>query len=457
MPSPGSTPVIAIVGRPNVGKSTLFNRLIGDRRALVRDTPGVTRDRLHGTCRFGGWRATMIDTGGLDPTAGETLTAQVRGQVLTAIAEADALLFVVDAREGLTALDLEVARLLRRVAKPVTVVANKVDGTAAEAGLGEVYQLGMEPVMAVSAEHGRGVAELIESLAARLPGVPEPGETAPPLRIAVVGRPNVGKSSLVNAIAGQERVVVHAEPGTTRDAVDTLVSVGDRPYLLVDTAGLRRKGRTVEALDKLAAVMARRSLERCDLALVVLDAADGVTTQDARIAGYAEEAGRAVILVVNKWDLAQGADRAPALVRTLRERLPFLAHAPVVFTSALHATGLPTLFETVERVAGDYGREIPTGELNRALGAAITRRPPAGVRGKTLRVFYATQIGTRPPTFLLFVNDPSALHFSYERYLVNALREAFGFAGCAVRIRLRRRRAPRASGLVRAARPRGRG
>jgi len=437
--------VVAIVGRPNVGKSTLFNRLTSSRKAIVRDTPGVTRDRLHGTCEFGGWRATVIDTGGLDPTSDEPLTAQVRKQVLAAIAEADALVFVVDGREGLTPFDQEVARLLRRVSKPVVVAVNKVDAKGREAAASEVYSLGMDPVVLVSAEHGRGVAELIEALAARLPaasGGADAEETGP-LRIAVVGRPNVGKSSLVNAIAGQERVVVHAEPGTTRDAVDTLVTVEGRPYMIVDTAGLRRKGRTEGALDKLSAVMARRSLERADLALVVLDAAEGVTTQDARIAGYAEAAGRAVVLVVNKWDLVGTADRAPDLVRSLRERLPFLAHAPVVFTSARAGTGLRQLFETIDRVALDYAKEISTGELNRVLTAALERRPPQGVHGKTLKVFYATQTGTRPPTFLLFVNDPAALHFSYERYLVSALRERFGLAGCALRLRLRRRRPTR--------------
>jgi GTPase len=437
-------PVVAVVGRPNVGKSTLFNRLIGSRKAIVRDTPGVTRDRIHGTCEFGGWKATIVDTGGLDPSSEEPLAAQVRKQVLAAIAEADALVFVVDGREGLTPLDEEVGRLLRRVAKPVLVAVNKVDAHGNEAAAAEAYGLGMDPVLPVSAEHGRGVAELIEALAMRLPAPPGgAAEEAGPLRIAVVGRPNVGKSSLVNAIAGQDRVVVHAEPGTTRDAVDTLVTVGERPYVLVDTAGLRRKGRTVGALDKLAAVMARRSLERADLALVVLDGSEGVTTQDARIAGYAEAAGRAVVLVVNKWDLVGAADRAPELVRTLRERLPFLAHAPVVFTSAYRGSGIRELFDTIDRVALDYAKEVSTGELNRALTAAVTRRPPAGVHGKTLKIFYGTQTGTRPPTFLLFVNDPAALHFSYERYLVTALRERFGFAGCAVRLRLRRRRPSR--------------
>jgi GTP-binding protein len=442
-------PVVAIVGRPNVGKSTLFNRLIGSRKAIVRDTPGVTRDRNHGTCEFAGWRATVIDTGGLDPTSDEPLTAQVRKQVLAAIAEADALLFVVDGREGLTPLDQEVARLLRRVDKPVVVAVNKVDARGREAGAADVYGLGMEPTLLVSAEHGRGVAELIEALSMRLPA-PSDGaeekeeeEEAGPIRLCVVGRPNVGKSSLVNAIAGQDRVVVDSVPGTTRDAVDTLVTVEGRPYVLVDTAGLRRKGRTEGALDKLSAVMARRSLERADLALVVLDATEGVTMQDARIAGYAEAAGRAVVLVVNKWDLIGASDRAPEIVRSLRDRLPFLTHAPVVFTSAHAGTGIRELFETIDRVALDYAKEISTGELNRVLIAAVERRPPAGFHGKTLKIFYGTQTATRPPTFLLFVNDPAALHFSYERYLVSALRERFGLAGCAVRLRLRRRRPPR--------------
>ncbi|HEV8675326.1 MAG TPA: ribosome biogenesis GTPase Der, partial [Methylomirabilota bacterium] len=421
----------------------LFNRLIGNRKAIVRDTPGVTRDRIRGLCRFGRWQATVIDTGGLDPSSGESLTAQVRSQVLAAIAEADALVFVVDGREGITALDDEVARLLRRVAKPVLVAANKVDTEAQEAGLADVHRLGMGSVFPISSEHGRGVARLLEAAAALVPAPHETAEEQEPIRIAVVGRPNVGKSSLVNGIAGEERVVVHAQPGTTRDAVDTTVTIQGRPYLLVDTAGLRRKGRTVAALDKLAAVMARKSLERADLALVVLDASEGVTAQDARIAGYAEAAGRAVVLVLNKWDLVAEADRAPDLVRALRERLPFLAHAPVAFTSAVRRTGFDQLFQTVEHAAAEYAKEVPTAELNRALTAAVARRPPAGVRGRTLKLYYATQIGSRPPTFLLFVNDPTALHFSYERYLVHALREAFGFAGSPLRLRLRRRRASR--------------
>jgi GTP-binding protein len=365
------------------------------------------------------------------------------------MAEADALLFVIDAREGATGLDEDVVGVLRRASKPVLLVANKVEGKLPEATMGELFRLGMGAPYPVSAEHGRGVAELLEALRVRLPGDAEPGapvsdpEQAVPVRLAVVGRPNVGKSSLVNALVGTDRMVVHDQPGTTRDAVDTPVTLRGRPYLLVDTAGLRRKGRTAEGLDKLAAVMARRGIERADLALVVLDGTEAVAAQDLRVAGYADEAGRGVVLVVNKWDLVAAPDQAPILTRTLRERLPFLAHAPVVFVSAAKRRGLDSLAETVERVAGEYAREVTTGELNRALMAAVERRPPPGVHGRTLKVFYATQIGRRPPTFLLFVNNPAALHFSYERYLVSALREAFGFQGVPIRIRLRRRRAPR--------------
>lgn len=434
-------PIVAIVGRPNVGKSTLFNRLVGRRLSLVRDTPGVTRDRLYGPVSFGRWQGTVVDTGGFDPGASEPLLDGVRRQVLAAVAEADLVLFVVDVRAGITALDAEVARTLRRAARPVILVANKADGPGLAAALGELYELGFGEPHAVSAEHGRGVAELLEIVRERAPaGGGEAGARAASpgaVPIAVVGRPNVGKSSLVNAVVGAERVLVHAEPGTTRDAVDTPFTFRGRPYVLVDTAGIRRKGRVSEALEKLSVVMARKSLERCQVALVVLDASEGLTAQDAHIAGYAEEAGRATVLVVNKWDLVPpGMVRKAEVIDQLRDRLPFLDHAPVCFTSAAQAQGLDDLFEAVDLVAAQAQRRVPTAEVTEVLRQALARRPVT-IDGVPLVIQSAAQVGANPPIFAVRVNKPRGVHFSYERYLVKAVRHAFGFAGSPVRLSFR--------------------
>src|SRR5436309_11562934 len=358
-------PIIAIVGRPNVGKSTLFNRLVGQRRALVRDVPGVTRDRLYGQVSFERWQATVIDTGGFDPSSEEPLIEGVRRQILTAIEEADLVLFVVDGRDGATALDAEIARVLRRTGRPVVLAANKVDGPAQEPGLADLYRLGVGEPVPVSSEHGRGVGELLELLRARIPEVsmppPRPGA---PVDVAVVGRPNVGKSSLVNAMVGAERVLVHEAPGTTRDAVDTTLVCEGRTYVLVDTAGIRRKGRVHEPLEKLAVVMALRSLERCQVALVVLAASEGITAQDAHIAGYADQAGRATAPVASKWALVpRGRVRKAEVVEQLRDRLPFLEHTPVCFTSAVRGEGVPELFDTIDKVAAEFGRRVGPAEV----------------------------------------------------------------------------------------------
>jgi GTP-binding protein len=443
-------PVIAVVGRPNVGKSTLFNRLVGRRQSLVRDIPGVTRDRLYGRVTFERWQATVIDTGGFDPLSTEPLIEAVRRQVDAAIAEADLVLFVVDARAGATALDLEIASLLRRAGRPVVLVANKVEGPAQEEGFGELFRLGLGEPVAVSAEHGRGVAEMLELVRDRVPKVaPAAAPAQPPVSIAIIGRPNAGKSSLVNALVGDERVLVHDAPGTTRDAVDTAIEIDGRPYVLVDTAGIRRKGRVNEALEKLSVVMALKSLERCQVALVVLDATEGLTAQDTHIAGYAHEAGRAIVLVVNKWDLVPpGMVRKAEVVDQLRERLSFLDYAPVCFTSATRGEGLADVFRTIDEVAAEARKRVSQAEVTAVIHEAIARRP-ISVGGAALTVGSVAQVGTEPPTFALRVNRPDEVHFSYERYLVKSLRRAFGFTGSPIRLSLRRAAGPRAKGARR--------
>ena len=431
-------PIIAIVGRPNVGKSTLFNRLVGQRRALVRDVPGVTRDRLYGQVAFERWQATVIDTGGFDPSSEEPLIEGVRRQVLAAVDEADLVLFVVDARAGVTALDAEIARVLRRSERTVVLAANKVDAGGQESALAELFALGFGEPVPVSAEHGRGVAEMLEVLRARTPVADLAAPPANAVHLAVIGRPNVGKSSLVNTMIGAERVLVHDAPGTTRDAVDTAFEHDGRPYVLVDTAGIRRKGRVSETLEKLAVVMALRSLERCQVALLVMDASEGLTAQDAHIGGYAHEAGRAVVLVVNKWDLVPpGMVRKAEVVEQLRERLPFVDYAPICFTSATTGEGVRELFQTVDQVAAEAKRRLSTDEVTATLRQAIERRP-ISVRGEPLTLQSASQVGVAPPTFALKVNRPDEIHFSYERYLVRSLRLAFGFTGSPIRLSLRR-------------------
>jgi GTP-binding protein len=446
-------PVIAIVGRPNVGKSTLFNRLVGQRRSLVRDTPGVTRDRLYGSVAFGGWQATVVDTGGFEPTSRSELVAGIRKQVMAAIDEADLLLFVVDARAGITALDAEIAHVLRRSLRPVLVAANKIDDRAHDAAVAECHRLGLEPVLPVSAEHGRGVAELLEALQVAAPA-PVADRPVPGVRVAIIGRPNVGKSSLVNAVLGHERVLVHEMPGTTRDAVDTPVRFGERDYVLIDTAGIRRKGRVSETLEKLSVVMALRSLERAEVAVLVLDASEGIIAQDAHIAGYASDAGRAVVVAVNKWDLVPpGLVQKADVVGQVYERLPFLEHAPVCFLSAVRREGIRELFQEIDRVAVAARRRVDPGEVLTVLRQAVERRP-VSIGGAPLRIQSARQVGVTPPTFALRINGAGSPHFSYQRYLANSLRRAFGFEGSPLRLLFRQAANRRGAGRAAARRRR---
>ncbi len=435
-------PIVALVGRPNVGKSTLFNRLVGRRRSIVHDVPGVTRDRLYGTATFERWQATVVDTGGFDPSTESNLIAAVRDQVMTAIDEADVVVFVVDGRAGLTSLDQEITRILRKSQRPVLVAVNKIDGAGQESAGADFYRLGFPTVLDLSAEHGRGVAELLEAARSLAPQ-PVLDMTADGTRVAIIGRPNVGKSSLVNAVMGEERVLVHDLPGTTRDTVDTQITFRDRPYLLIDTAGIRRKGRVTEVLEKLAVVMALKSLERCDVAVLVIDASDGVTAQDAHIAGYAHDAGRAIVLAVNKWDLVPtGLVGKADVTAQIHERLPFLDYAPICFTSAVTKLGLRDLFDTVDQVAAEARKRIPPGDLITIFRQAVERRPISS-GGVPLRIQSAQQVAVSPPTFAVKVNWVGKLHFSFERYLINSIRHAVGFAGSPIRLLVRRGAAKR--------------
>ena len=441
-------PVIAIVGRPNVGKSTLFNRYAGRRRSLVQDTPGVTRDRLVEEVAVGGRRVLVVDTAGLDADADQGLPGAVQAQARAALAEADAILFVVDGKHGALPEDEAIARALRRSAKPLVLAVNKIDVPAHAARTGEFHRLGIEPLFAVSAEHGTGAFEALEAAVAALPALhaaPAAGDEEGALRIAIVGRPNVGKSSLVNRLLGSERVVVSNEPGTTRDAVDTLVVRGDERFVLVDTAGLRRPGKRSEAIERGSALMAVRSLERADVALVVIDASEGFTDADARVAALARERGRAAALLANKWDLVER--RSPAererVRREIEDGIRFMADTPVVVVSAKTGLGTARLFALARRLRAAANRTIPTGALNRWLQATVAKHEPGmaqrGQRRRAVKFFYATQTAQAPPTFVLFCTEPAAVAQSYRRFLENRLRESFDLAGTPIRLRLRAR------------------
>lgn len=429
-------PIVAIVGRPNVGKSTLFNRLVGRRKAMVDDMPGVTRDRNYADVgdRFGR-PFTLIDTGGFEPDTDDRLLQQMRQQSQLAIEEADVIIFVMDGRQGLIPSDVEVVEMLRRVDKPVFYVVNKVDGERQEREMAEFYALGVENVLPVSAEHGRGVGDLMEEVVASFPPGEDPEEDGDVPRIAVVGRPNVGKSSLVNRLLGYERVVANPTAGTTRDSIDTLFTWYEKKFRLVDTAGIRRKGRISQKVESYSAVDALRSIERADVALIVIDAEQGVTEQDTKIAGYAFEAGRSCIFVVNKWDTVEKDNASVGrFVDSIRTDFKYLAFAPIVFVSAKTGQRLSSIMKEVDKAMAQYSRRVSTGEINRVFEAATAAHQPPVFQGRRVKLYYATQVSAKPPTFVVFTNRPEGIHFSYERYLVNKIREAFGFESTPVRL-----------------------
>lgn len=432
--------VVAIVGRPNVGKSTLFNRILGQRKAIVEDFPGVTRDRNYAEVTKYQKPFTLIDTGGFEPVSEDRLLVQMREQSRLAMEEADVILFVMDVREGLTAADQEVAAMLRRVEKQVVFIVNKVDGERQEELAMEFYALGIDHFYTVSAEHGRGVKGMVEEIVSMLPeseGVEdEEGQT----RLAVIGRPNVGKSTLVNRMLGEERVVANPLSGTTRDSVDSRFMYNEKPYMLIDTAGIRRKGRVSQRLEKYSVIQALKAMDRAHVVLVVIDAEEGVTDQDVTVAGYAHEKGRAVMLVVNKWDLvAKDASTFKEYVDSLRRAFKFIPYVPILTLSALTGQRVTRVMPEVAKVAEEFSRRVSTPALNRALQDAVESHPPPMYQGRRLKFLYAAQTSVRPPTFAAFVSKPEGVHFSYQRYLINKIRDAFEFKLAPIRLTLRQR------------------
>ncbi|MGE5397218.1 MAG: ribosome biogenesis GTPase Der [Chitinophagales bacterium] len=435
-----SKPVVALVGRPNVGKSTLFNRLAGMRKAIVEDIPGITRDRIYEKSEWDGREFIVIDTGGLRIDDDDVFAGQVRNQVEIAIEEADVIVLVVDSREGITHEDRMVAEMLRKSDKSVVLAANKVESYHNNSVYFEFYALGLGDPIPVSAAHGMNVNDLLDEVVARFPPPESMEDEALSTRIAVVGRPNVGKSSLVNTMLGEQRVIVSEVPGTTRDAIDTPFEYGGNQYVLVDTAGIRKKGKIKESVERYSVVRALKAVERADVVLIMLDAVEGVTEQDQRIAGYVHEEGRACIIVVNKWDLVKkDDDTMHEYDRAIREELKFLAYAPIMYVSALTGKRVNKIFELVDFVVEQHHRKIKTSELNQIINEALLLNPPPGAGKKKLKILYSTQVKTAPPLIVLFANDPELMHFSYMRYLENTLRQTFGFEGTPIRLLLRKR------------------
>jgi GTP-binding protein len=440
-PEKRTLPLVAVVGRPNVGKSTLFNRLTGERRSIVGDEPGITRDRIYGEAEWSGRNFSVVDTGGIVPDDDAVIPANIFKQAAAAIDEAQVLVWVVDVRKGITPLDEELASLLRATGKRVIVAANKADAVRLESDAGEFYRFGFAAVVPLSAEHGDGIGDLLDEIVEGLAPRDAEFETEPvsrsaEIRLAIIGRPNVGKSSLLNRLLGEERVIVSPVAGTTRDSIDTLLNVDDRQFRIIDTAGIRRKGKTTEMAEKMSVLMARRSLERADVAIVLVDAVEGVAALDANIAGYAYDAGCSIIIGVNKWDALEGKETGTvsAFERDLRDKMKFLEFAPVITISALTGQRVERILPLVLKANEARNRRIPTSQLNAFFEKSVLQPKgggaPAPVKGgvSRLHVQYMTQVGVRPPTFILFTSGGRpGLHFSYERYVQNRMREEFDF------------------------------
>lgn len=436
-----SKPIVAIVGRPNVGKSTFFNYLAGRRISIVEDTPGVTRDRIYTEVEWRNRKFTLIDTGGIEPYSEDKIMQQMKSQAEIAIETADVIIFMVDMKDGLTASDREVATMLRKSQKPIILTVNKVDKVGElPPEVYEFYNLGLENLMAVSSIHGLGMGDLLDEVYKYFPDEVTEEYDEEVIKVAVVGKPNAGKSSLINKILGEERVIVSDIPGTTRDAIDTYVENEEGKFVFIDTAGVRRQSRITENIERYSTIRSWTAIERSDVCLIMIDAVEGVTEQDTKIAGYAHEQGKASIIVINKWDLVEKETGTLEEYRkTVMEKLGFMLYAPIIFISAKTGQRVNKIYELVKYVADQAALRISTGVLNDLLNEAIAMVQPPSDKGKRLKIYYMTQASVKPPTFVLFLNNIQLMHYSYERYLENQIRKSFGFEGTPIRFLLRER------------------
>ncbi len=436
-----SKPVVAVVGRPNVGKSTLFNKLIGQRLSIVDDTPGVTRDRIYGECEWKNRKFSLVDTGGIEPDSSDIILSQMRLQAQLAIDAADVIILVTDVRTGLVATDSDIAAMLLKSGRPVIVCVNKCDSVGEPpADFYEFYNLGLGDPIQVSSVHGHGTGDLLDAVVDLLPPEEDEDEDGETIRVAIIGKPNVGKSSLVNRISGENRCIVSDIAGTTRDAIDTEIENEFGKFVLIDTAGLRRKNKVEDAIEKYSNLRAQMAIERADVCAILIDASVGFTEQDSKVAGLAHEAGKGCVIVVNKWDAIEKDQNTMSEFRKKLEKdFSFMSYAPFVFISAKTGQRIDRLFELIKHVASSNSMRIPTGMINDVLAQAVARVQPPTDKGKRLKIYYMTQASTRPPTFVCFVNSAELFHFSYQRYLENRIRETFGMEGTPIRFIIRER------------------
>ncbi|ASE34130.1 ribosome biogenesis GTPase Der [Mammaliicoccus sciuri] len=432
-------PIIAIVGKPNVGKSTIFNRIIGERVSIVEDTPGITRDRIYSSGEWLTHDFNLIDTGGID-LGDEPFQQQIRAQAEVAIDEADVIIFMVNGREGVTQADEMVAKILYKSNKPVVLAVNKIDNPEMRSEIYDFYSLGFGEPFPISGSHGLGLGDLLDEAAKHFPEDDEPDYDDETIRLSLIGRPNVGKSSLINAILGEERVIVSPIAGTTRDAIDTIYTYDDQEYVLIDTAGMRKKGKVYESTEKYSVLRALKAIERSNVVLVVIDAEEGIIEQDKKVAGYAHEAGKAIVIVVNKWDTVEKDSKTmKKFEKKVRDNFQFLDYAPIAFVSALEKSRLKTLFPLITMADENHRKRVQSSTLNEVITDAVAMNPTPTDNGRRLNIFYATQVAIQPPTFVIFVNDVELMHFSYKRFLENRIRDAFGYEGTPVHLISRKR------------------